>query len=89
MTLEELGRRMGAAEFQERLAFATEYGLADGFFVAGQVCTTVQRAFTGADVEPADFVPYFRVPKPPQTPAEARAIVRAHLDAARRRKPRE
>lgn len=86
MTVREVEARMDSAEFAEWLAFEQAYGIPDGYFVTGQVCSVVANAFAGAGLGPEAFVPYFRRPRREQTPEEARAIVRAHLDAVRRRK---
>ena len=81
MTVEELGARMSASEFQEWLAFSGEYGLPDAFFAAGQICTTTARSLTGADVTPASFVPLYRAAQQPVTAAEAAAKFRQRIDA--------
>jgi hypothetical protein len=83
MPLGELGQRMSASEFQLRLVFAGEYGLADAFFATGQICTTVARSMSGANVSPVDFVPFYGASVRKPTAAERAAAFRARIDAAR------
>ncbi len=80
-TLRQAGEDYGGDELPFWTAWEELYGLPDGYFVAGLICSTFAQRLTGEAVGPDHFIPYFRREVPPQTPAEARAIVRRHLDA--------
>jgi hypothetical protein len=61
MTVRELGARMDAAELAEWLAYEGEYGLPDGYFVAGVLGPVVANTASEKNRKTAaDFVPYFR-----------------------------
>ena len=85
-TLRELDATMGADELMLWEVFEEEFTLPDPYFLAGQICTATVRAMTGANVGPGDFVPYFKQPKPAQSPAEMKAILNDAIRSAKRMK---
>lgn len=89
-TVEQLSREMSSAELSDWLAYDGVYGYPDIYFMTGEVCKAIAGAMGGRRASAADYVPFFRPPSSrqqrEQSPDEQRAIVRAHLDAARARR---
>ena len=82
-TVADLERTMSSAEFGEWLAYEKVYGIPDLFFAVARISRALDVAMIGKSRPAEEYVPYFWTPPRPQTVAEQRSIVRAHLAAAR------
>ena len=60
MTLRRLDADMGADELSLWRRFEEEFGLADGFTVAGILAPLLANQWGGKSVDATNFVPYFR-----------------------------
>jgi hypothetical protein len=65
-TRQELLRDTDSEELTDWLAYEREYGLGDGFFVAGVLAPVLAAQFAKKPLTAADFVPYFAPPREPE-----------------------